>query len=183
MNSHMPLSLLLVASSSLIMNVSYADSNSNLEKAGSVVAVAIPAIAYGSTYYFDDKKGRGQFYRSFGTTVATTYALKAVVDKERPNGEGDNSFPSSHASVAFQGASFLHKRYGFEYSIPAYIGAGFVGYSRIESDEHDAGDVFAGALLGIASSMYLTKSYDDKLHIATSLAPDYYGLSLHYQFE
>ena len=52
-----------------------------------------------------------------------------------------------------------------------------------EADEHDAVDVLAGAALGMASSMYLTKSYqDDQLHIATNLSPDYYGLSVHYNF-
>lgn len=165
----------------LIVSPSHA-STSDIERAGDVIAIAIPAIAYGSTYYKDDKAGRQQFYYAFGTNVATTLALKAVVDKDRPDDSDKDAFPSNHTSVAFQGASFLHKRYGFEYSIPAYIGAGFVAYSRIEADKHDAGDVFAGALLGVASSMYLTKSYDEQLHIATTLSPDYSGLSVHYQF-
>ena len=108
--------------------------------------------------------------------------LKFTINKERPNGEGDDSFPSMHTSAAFQGATFIHKRYGLKYSIPAYVGAGFVAYSRIESDQHDATDVLAGAALGIASSLYLTKSYGEQLHIATDLAPDYYGLSVHYEF-
>ena len=106
-----------------------------------------------------------------------------MIDKERPNGRDEDYFPSGHTSMAFQGASFIHKRYGLEYSIPAYIGAGFVAYSRVEADEHDVADVVAGAALGIASSMYLTKSYyDDQVHIATNLAPDYYGVSVHYNF-
>ncbi len=177
------LSLLLFVSSPFIMTASYADSDSSLEKAGSVIAVAIPAIAYGSTYYKDDKEGRQQFYRAFGTTVATTYALKAVVDKERPNGEGDNAFPSSHASAAFQGASFIHQRYGLEYSIPAYLGAGFVAYSRVDADEHDVADVLAGAALGMISSWYFTTNYNDQLIIAPNLSPDYYGLTVNYQFK
>ena len=160
----------------------HADSSSTT-KVGDVLAFAIPAAAYGSTYYRDDKEGRQQFYYSFATNLAATQVLKSVIDKERPNGRDEDSFPSGHTSVAFQGASFIHKRYGLEYSIPAYIGAGFVAYSRVEADEHDVTDVLAGAALGIASSMYLTKSYyDDQLHIATNLAPDYYGLSVHYNF-
>ncbi len=167
-----------VLSSACIVSPAYAD----IETAGDVVAVAIPAIAYGSTYYKNDKAGRQQFYYGFGTNVATTLAIKAVVDKERPDNSDDDSFPSGHTSVAFQGASFIHKRYGLESSIPAYIGAGFVGYSRIEADKHDIGDVLAGAALGVASSMYFTKSYDDQLHVATTLSPEYYGLTVHYEF-
>ena len=183
MNSKYSLPLLMLVSGTLAVSPSYADDSSSIEKAGSVVAVAIPAIAYGSTYYKDDKEGRQQFYRGFGTTVATTYALKAVIDKERPNGEGDNSFPSSHASAAFQGASFIHRRYGLEYSIPAYLGAGFVAYSRLDADEHDAVDVLAGAALGMVSSWYFTTTYNEQLIVAPNLSPDYYGLSVNYQFK
>jgi len=176
------LSSVLLTSGVIVTLPAHADS-STTSKVGDVLSFAIPAAAYGSTYYMDDKEGRQQFYYSFATNVAATYALKTVIDKERPDGSDDDSFPSGHTSRAFQGASFIHKRYGLEYSIPAYIGAGFVAYSRVEADEHDVADVVAGAALGVASSMYLTKSYyDDQVHIATNLAPDYYGVSVHYNF-
>lgn len=175
-------SLLVLSSSLMLASPICAADNADLELAGDIIAVAIPALAYGSTYYKEDKAGRQQFYKSFATNLVTTQVLKSAIDKERPNGQDDHSFPSRHVSVAFQGASFIHKRYGLQYSIPAYVGAGFVAYTRLEADEHDATDVLAGAALGIASSMYLTKSYNDQLHIATNLAPDYYGVSLHYEF-
>lgn len=175
------LSLLLI-SSSLLSGIPTHAAHADIERAGDIIAFAIPALAYGSTYYKDDKAGRQQFYYAFGANVASTYALKTIIDKQRPDGSDANSFPSGHTSIAFQGASFIHKRYGLEYSIPAYIGAGFVGYSRVQADKHDVVDVLAGAALGIASSHYLTKSYDEQLHIATTLAPDYYGVSVHYQF-
>jgi membrane-associated phospholipid phosphatase len=175
--------ILLLSSSLVVASPTYAANTSDIEKAGDIVALAIPAIAYGSTHYMDDKLGRKQFYQSFATNLGVTYALKSTIDKERPDGSDNKSFPSGHTSVAFQGASFIHKRYGLEYSIPAYIGAGFVAYSRVEADEHDVTDVVAGAALGIASSMYLTKSYNDQLYIAPSLSPDYYGLTVHYQFK
>ena len=176
------LSLILLSSSVVLAQPCYADSSS-VEKAGNIVAIAIPAIAYGSTYYMDDKPGRQQFYRAFGTNAAATYGLKAVIDKERPNGDDNKSFPSGHTSAAFQGASFIHKRYGLEYSIPAYVGAGFVAYSRLEADEHDAVDVLAGAALGVASSWYFTKNYNDQLYISPTVSPDYYGLTVNYQFK
>lgn len=182
MSSKNRIALLVLSTSLLTVNPVYAASDSDIRKAGDVIAIAIPAIAYGSTYYANDKEGREQFYYAFGTNFASTYALKSIIDKERPDGSDNDSFPSGHTSIAFQGASFIHKRYGLEYSIPAYIGAGFVGYSRIKADKHDVADVVAGAALGVASSMYFTKSFDDQLYIATTLSPEYSGLTVHYEF-
>ena len=176
------ISAIVLASSLVVATPSYAADSSGVERAGDIIALTIPAIAYGSTYHMDDKEGRQQFYQSFAANIAVTYALKSTIDKERPDNSDNDSFPSGHTSMAFQGASFIHKRYGLEYSIPAYVGATFVGYSRIQADKHDMTDVLAGAALGVASSMYLTKSYNDQLVITTNLEPDYYGLSVHYQF-
>lgn len=170
----------LLLSSGLLTSPVYA--GSSIETAGDIVAIAIPALAYGSTYYMDDKVGRQQFYYGFGTNLAASQLLKSTIKKERPDGSDNDSFPSRHTSVAFQGASFIHKRYGLEYSIPAYVGAGFVAYSRLEADKHDATDVLAGAALGALSSFYFTKQYNDDTLIVTDLAPDYYGLSVHYRF-
>lgn len=155
---------------------------SNLERAGDVLAVGIPALAYGSTYYMDDKTGRHQFYQALATNVATTYTLKTLVDKERPDGSDNDSFPSGHTALAFGGASFIHRRYGLEYSIPAYVGATFVGYSRIHADRHDATDVLAGAAIGGLTSFYVTPYEHGGLSVAPNIAPDYYGLIAHYEF-
>lgn len=182
LNKHKSLTAaLLLSGSALAATPAYA--KSDIETAGDIIAVTIPAIAYGSTYYMDDPEGRQQFYRSFATNAVATYGLKKAIDKDRPDHSDDDSFPSGHTSIAFQGASFIHKRYGLEYSIPAYVGAIFVGYSRIEADKHHTSDVLAGAALGVASSMFLTKSYhNDELVISANLAPESYQVALHYQF-
>lgn len=183
LNKHKSLATALLLSGSALATTPVYAANSGIETAGDIVAVAIPAIAYGSTYYMDDPEGRDQFYKSFATNAVVTYGLKKAVDKERPDHSDNDSFPSGHTSVAFQGASFIHKRYGLEYSIPAYIGATFVGYSRVEADKHDTTDVLAGAALGVASSMFLTKSYhNDDLIISANLAPESYQVAMHYRF-
>ncbi len=180
LNQHKKLTAALLLSGTALVAT---PANADIETAGDIVMVAIPAYAYGSTYYMDDPEGRQQFYKSFATNAVATYGLKSVVDKDRPDHSDNDSFPSGHTSIAFQGASFIHKRYGFEKSIPAYIGATFVGYSRVEADKHHTSDVLAGAALGIASSMFLTKSYyNDDLTVAANLAPDSYQVALHYQF-
>ena len=131
----------------------------DIEKAGDILQIVIPSVAYGTTLYLDDKEGQNQFYKSFGTNLGVTYGLKYSIDKKRPNG-GKHSFPSGHTSAAFQGASFIHIRYGLKYAIPAYVAATFVGYSRVESDAHYIEDVIAGAVIGSLSSFYFTTKYN-----------------------
>jgi membrane-associated phospholipid phosphatase len=130
-----------------------------LEKSGDALLFLLPAIAYGSTFYVDDTEGRTQFYKAAASNLIITQALKYAIHKERPNGEDNLSFPSGHSSVTFQAASFIHKRYGTKYAIPAYMAATVVGYSRVEADKHYTEDVLAGAALGIISSFYFTKPY------------------------
>ncbi len=172
----------IIVSSFSFNSLAHAGNTDNIERAGDIIQIAIPAIAYGSTFYMDDEEGRQQFYKSAATNFVATHSLKNIVDKKRPDG-GDHAFPSGHTSMAFQGAGFIHKRYGLEYGIPAYLGAAFVGYSRVKSDRHDTTDVLAGAALGLVSSLYFTKSYnDDKLMITTDLSPEFYGISANYKF-
>ncbi|HKJ30857.1 MAG TPA: phosphatase PAP2 family protein [Balneolales bacterium] len=134
---------------------------SNAEKVGDILQILIPATGFGTIFYLDDQEGRRQFYKSFFTNLAVTYALKYTINKARPEGHGDHSFPSGHTSAAFQGASYIQKRYGWNYGIPAYIGAAYVGWSRVEgeSDKHDVTDVLAGAAIGILSSYCFTNQY------------------------
>ncbi len=131
---------------------------SDIEVTGDVLQILIPSIAYGTTLYLNDDEGETQMYQSFFTTFGITQALKYSVNRERPNG-GDHSFPSGHTSAAFQGASFIHARYGWKYAIPAYIGASFVGYSRVYANKHFTSDVWAGAAIGTLSSFYFATPY------------------------
>lgn len=75
LNKHKSLTAaLLLSGSALAATPAYA--KSDIETAGDIIAVTIPAIAYGSTYYMDDPEGRQQFYRSFATNAVATYGLK-----------------------------------------------------------------------------------------------------------
>ena len=148
---------------------------------GSVLRTLIPAVAYGATFYMHDRDGRIQFYKSFFTNIATTYALKNVISKTRPNGKDDESFPSGHTSVAFQGAAFIHKRYGLKYAAVAYLGASYVGWRRVATDNHYTVDVVVGAAIGIASSFIFTKPY--KGFVVTPLADNgFYGITISKQW-
>ena len=126
------------------------------ETAGDILVVALPATAYGTTFYLDDREGRMQFYKSFAAVLLATQGLKVTVKEERPDGSDNQSFPSGHASTAFQSASFVRKRYGWRYGIPAYVVASYIGYSRIDAEKHYLGDVVAGAAIGIVGAELLT---------------------------
>ncbi len=146
------------------------------EDVGDVLRVAIPAAAFAVTLKRDDQEGRRQFYKSFGATVGGTWALKEIVEKERPDGSGDDAFPSGHAATAFQGAAFLHRRYGIRSAWWAYVLASYTAWTRVDADEHDNADVLAGAAVGIASSFALAKRRN--IGLTTMVEGDTIGLRI-----
>ena len=133
-----------------------------------------------------DKKGFWQFTKSYATTLALTYALKYTINKPRPEEATDgHAFPSGHTSVAFLGASFLQRRYGWEYGIPAYLVASFVVYSRIEgiSDRHDPWDVLAGTIVGVGSTYLFTTPYQQQHYqLSFRTRKSEYLIGFKYQF-
>ena len=133
------------------------------EIAGDILQIALPVAACSTTFILGDHEGSKQFFQSFLTCFAVTHVLKYAVNKPRQENNGNYSFPSGHTASAFQGASFIHLRYGFKSSIPAYIAAGYVGWSRVEgeSDKHDIWDVVAGAAIGAGSCFLFTTRYEN----------------------
>ena len=149
----------------------------DIELAGDIIRIILPLTAVGMTVYYDDHEGLVQYAKSFLATVGTTYALKYSISTDGPDGDS-NSFPSGHTAIAFSGASFLQRRYGWKYGIPAYVAASFVGWSRIESDNHYLKDVLAGAALGVIST-YIFTDPDQKGIVATPFVDDgRYGMML-----
>lgn len=131
-----------------------------------------------------DKKGAWQFAESLGSTLAATYILKYAINKPRPDEATDgHAFPSGHTAFAFSGASFVQKRYGWKYGVPAYLVAGFVGYSRIGAERHDGWDVLAGAVVGIGSTYIFTTPYEkDHYELSFKSGGGDYLLGLKYKF-
>ena len=147
-----------------------------MEDSGDVFRVAVPITAWALTFHHDDPQGRRDFYESFAANVLVTYALKQVVDKERIDGSDDDAFPSGHASITFQGAAVLHRRYGIRRAWWAYALAAYTGWTRIDADEHDAADVLGGAAVGIASSFLLTQPGEQSVVLVPEFGPAYVGL-------
>ncbi|WP_339649102.1 phosphatase PAP2 family protein [uncultured Salegentibacter sp.] len=157
--------------------------DSFIEKSGDASVILLPVSAFATSLILKDKTGSWQFTKGFLLNLAVTGAGKYLINKERPLQGGGYAFPSGHTSVAFQGASFFHRRYGFKYSIPAYILAGFTGYSRLNAKRHDGWDVLAGAAIGIGSTFFFTTPYEDQqMEITFSSGDDAYLLGFIYTF-
>lgn len=136
--------------------------NKFIEHSGDILAIALPISAFATTLILKDKKGSWQFVESYALNLGATYALKYAINKPRQDNNGHQGFPSGHTSSAFQGASFIHRRYGFKYSIPGYLLAGFTAFSRIDAEKHDGYDILAGAAVGIGSTLIFTSPYQQK---------------------
>lgn len=158
-----------------------AEASNVVETSGDVLLGLIPAVAFGSTLYIKDTEGSMQFVKSFIANQAVTQGLKYTIHKDRPDDSDDHSFPSGHTSTTFQAAAFTHKRYGWKYSIPAYLGAAFTGYSRVDADKHYVEDVLAGAVIGTISSFYFTEPYKG-VTVTPVASRDYLGITLTARF-
>lgn len=132
------------------------------QKIGDVILFALPVITVGTSFIIGDEKGAWQFTKGLILTEVVTYGLKLGVNKQRPDMSNDNSFPSGHTSTTFHSAGYIHRRYGFKYSIPAYALAGFTAASRIDSKKHDILDVIAGVAIGLGSNLLFTTEYQQE---------------------
>lgn len=91
---------------------------------------------------------------ALGMMATTTYGLKSIVNRTRPNG-GDRGFPSGHAATSFMGATLLAHEYGH---ISIWIPIAGYGISvatsvlRVLNNEHYMSDVVIGGAIGILTA-------------------------------
>ncbi len=92
---------------------------------------------------------------SHGLAQAVTQGLKYTVQYPRPDGNGHESFPSGHTTMAFTGAALLANEYGGRsawYGIGGYGVATTVGAFRVLKNRHWLADVLFGAGVGIGAT-------------------------------
>ena len=121
----------------------------------------------------NDRAGMKQWAITSATTLAANYALEALIEKDRPDGSGHHAFPSTHSAAAFNGATFLCRRYGWKWGVPAYAVTAYVAWGRVRCHRHDWADVLAGTALGVGSAWVFTRPLSRRTNI--SLLPATFG--------
>lgn len=147
----------------IALSPSVALAKSGVEISGDIVSLAIPLAGLEMAVGKDDYQGIRQLGYTLAANTVATQTLKFATNDtawgKRPNGE-DYSFPSFHTSNACAGAAFIGQRYGWKYGTMAMLPAGYVGWTRVDSDKHHVRDVVAGCAIGVASGLLLTTPND-----------------------
>ncbi len=119
---------------------------------GSLVlwSIGVPAVK-------GDTQGALQSGASVVVGFGAAQGLKQVFPEQRPDGSGNDSFPSGHTATAFAAATSILDRRGLAEGIPALALASFVGVARVKADKHHWYDVVAGAAIGSASGLLITR--------------------------
>src|SRR5437588_12182865 len=84
-----------------------AATNQSLGDVGTGVAVALPVVAAGISYWKDDWQGIGELALDTGATVGSALLIKQFVKEERPDYSDNRSFPSDTEALAFAPASHI----------------------------------------------------------------------------
>ena len=135
-------------------------SDQAIGNAGTAVAIAMPLFAGGISLLHDqDWNGVVELSVSSGLTVGTALILKQIVHEQRPDHSDYQSFPSDTAALAYSSADYLWGRYGWEYGVPAYAAAMFVGYSRVREKQHHWYDVAASSALAFGVNYAIVTRY------------------------
>ncbi|MDE5849755.1 MAG: phosphatase PAP2 family protein [Muribaculaceae bacterium] len=127
-----------------------------------VIAVTLPATALAVTLIERDWEGLKEGALSAAVTTGVTLGLKYLVKEQRPDFSNRHSFPSGHSAVTFASATYIGRRYGWKWSIPAYALSTYTAWGRVYGRKHHWWDVAAGAAIGAASTMLFTHPYMQK---------------------
>ena len=144
---------------------------------GEEYGFAISAGLFGIGLAFDHENlrdtGREAVEAAFLGFVLNQLVLKRAFGRERIEdsngrtvfvpGSSHDSFPSGHTTTAFAIASVIATRSkGWPIPVIAYAAAALVALDRINTRDHFASDVVAGAFLGTTIGRFLVKRHGDE---------------------
>ena len=127
------------------------------------VLAGVTGALVAASYTGENQKFRAMSFslaQGFVMSEIIVHSIKAATNRDRPNGENQQSFPSGHTSSMFTYATVISHYYGAKAGIPAYAVASLVGFSRIEKNNHHLSDVIAGATIGYLIGRTVVKVTD-----------------------
>jgi membrane-associated phospholipid phosphatase len=161
-------------------------------KYGDMMGQLVPNALYVGGMWIAGYFGAGRGYdRALYMAEATLYSalvtdvLKYTIREPRPNSTARTSFPSGHATTAFAFAGVVAAEHGWWFGVPAMALATFVGYSRINDNEHRVQDVVAGATVGLSYAYgiyFVQHPRVDPVVIVPEALPGGAGLNLAWSF-
>lgn len=129
-----------------------------------VISLLLLTLVFVPNVYAEDhpsdsvRVGAAPIVASVGTAAVTNAALtellKRTIHERRPDGGGNDSWPSRHTSWAFTTASVLgHELYRFSpwWVSAAHVAADAVAMQRVWGGRHYPKDVLGGAAIGLLS--------------------------------
>lgn len=151
-----------------------------IRKSTDVLCLVPDATALGVAIAKHDTEGLKQLGLSTATCLAVNYGLELCIKKDRPDGTGHHAFPSTHTAVAANGTTFLWKRYGWKWGVPAAALTSYVAWGRVHTDRHDWWDVLGGTAIGVGSAFIFTRPFmgDVDVTVTPTVLNDHtYGLT------
>lgn len=149
-----------------------------------VIALALPVAALAGTLIEQDWQGLVQGAYTAAATAGATFILKYTVKERRPDGSNFHSFPSGHSAVSFATATYLQRRYGWKFGVPAYALASYVAWGRCFARKHHWWDVVAGGAIGAGSALIFTRPWarTHDLQLAPASDGQTFGLYCSFKF-
>ena len=136
-----------------------------VEKSTDILCLAPAGAGLVKAILEKDKKGIIQLSLCSVTGIAISYGLNACARKDRPemplnpSWSDQHAFPSTHTMAAFDGATFLARRYGWKWGVPAYVVSAYVAWGRVHTNKHDWWDVLGGAAVGAGAALIFTRPF------------------------
>ena len=146
---------------------------------GNLIGLGYPNLIYIFGQAIGGATGDDKGYdRSIGMFKATLYAssvtqiLKVTVREQRPGNKNErDSFPSGHSTIAFAFGGYILEEHGWQWGVPALLMSIFTGASRINDNRHYLHDVVAGATIGLAYGVGMSKFQIKKEKVSFMLVP------------
>ena len=134
-----------------------------VDKSTDLLCLAPSATALVKAVADKDRESIVQLGLSTATGIAVSYGLNAIIAKDRPEMPSDahwsdhHAFPSTHTMAAFDGSTYLMRRYGWKWGVPAYAVSTYVAWGRMHTGNHDIWDVLGGAAVGAGAALIFTR--------------------------